>query len=105
MPRSRVQVCSTRPMGKRPSRLFIVDFDLVGLSGHFFNQVLGFREAARALGLEPQVFVPESADPNITAALDAHATLPDVIWNVPDRDAALESFVEAHTTLRVLWNA
>jgi hypothetical protein len=94
-----------RPMEKRPSRLFIVDFDVVGFSGHFFNQVLGFREAASASGLEPQVFVPQSADPKIAAALDADAILPDVIWHVADRDTALESFAEAHIALRVLWNA
>lgn len=83
-------------------RIFIVDFDLVGYSGHSFNQVLGFCEAARERGLEPRVYVCRTADPEVAKELNASAILPSVPWHV-SKDAMLGAVVDAQRTLKPLW--
>jgi hypothetical protein len=93
------------PMRDRRDRLFILDFDLVGFSGHCFNQVLGFREAARALGLAPRVFIPAAAEVSIAGLLDARAMLPPVPWHLPDRTSTDETFAWTSAALRPVWNA
>jgi glycosyltransferase involved in cell wall biosynthesis len=90
-------------MGDRRDRLFILDFDLVGFSGHCFNQVLGFREAARALGLAPHVFIPAAAEASIAGLLDARAMLPPVPWHLPDQTSAAETFAWTRAALRPVW--
>jgi hypothetical protein len=87
-------------MRDRCDRLFILDFDLVGFSGHCFNQVLGFREAARGLGLEPRVFIPAAAEASIAGLLDARALLPPVPWHLADRTSAGETFAWTRAALR-----
>lgn len=83
-------------------RIFIVDFDLVGYSGHSFNQVLGFCEAARERGLESRVYVCRTADPEVAKELNASAILPSVPWNV-SKDVMLGAVVDAQRTLKPLW--
>lgn len=84
-------------------RLFIADFDVVGYSGHFFNQVFGFREAARARGIESRIYIARSADPEIVEELGAHALLPFVRWYIVGKDTFLESFAGVQFTLSPLW--
>ncbi|MGL5164768.1 MAG: glycosyltransferase [Afipia sp.] len=84
-------------------RLFIADFDLVGYSGHYFNQVLGFREAALARGIETKIYVSKKADPKIAEELDAHAVLPFVRWYNVSKDVFLDDFACAQFTLSPLW--
>lgn len=84
-------------------RLFIADFDLVGYSGHYFNQVLGFREAARARGIETKIYISQKADPKIAEELGAHAVLPFVRWYNVSKDVFLDDFACAQLTLRPLW--
>jgi hypothetical protein len=84
-------------------RVFIADFDLIGYSGHFFNQVLGLREAARARGIETRIYIARRADPAIAEELGAHALLPFVRWYFIGKDVFLESFVGAQLTLSPLW--
>lgn len=91
-------------MTSKPAhRVFIVDFDLVGYSGHYFNQAVGFREAARALALEARIYIPVVADPGIIEDLGARAILPRSLrWHV-DQDAVLERFADSHRILAPLW--
>jgi glycosyltransferase involved in cell wall biosynthesis len=90
-------------MRDRCDRLFILDFDLVGFSGHCFNQVFGFREAARALGLEPRVFIPAAAEASIAGLLDARALLSPVPWHLADRKSTDETFAWTRAALRPVW--
>lgn len=85
-------------------RIFIADFDLVGYPGHFFNQVFGFREAARARGLTARIYVSRKAEPEIIGELDAMAILPPMEWLRGDRDGALESFADAQDALAPFWD-
>ncbi|MDO8979518.1 MAG: hypothetical protein Q7V17_09845 [Afipia sp.] len=84
-------------------RVFIADFDLVRYSGHYFNQVLGFREAARARGIETKIYISQRADPKITEELCAHAILPFIRWYDVSKDFFLEGFACAQFTLSPLW--
>ncbi|TXJ17470.1 MAG: glycosyltransferase family 1 protein [Afipia sp.] len=85
-------------------RLFIVDFDLVGYPGHFFNQVFGFREAARARGIATRIYISRRAEPAIAAELDAQAILPVLEWLNGDLGSGLESLADAHHFLTPLWD-
>src|SRR5262245_41257063 len=91
---------------RNAARLFIIDFDVVGYSGHFFNQVFGFREAARAHKVHPRVFIPRNAPTNIARALDARTILPpNATYYLTDRDEILEAISDSHRALRPLWDA
>ena len=98
---------SCNPVGSMTSakpRVFIADFDLIEYSGHFFNQVFGYREAARARALETRIYVPAKADPKIVRDLDARAILPMTRWYSAKKDAYLEGFVRAQLVLAPLWS-
>jgi hypothetical protein len=84
-------------------RIFIVDFDLVGYSGHSFNQVLGFCEAARERGLKSYVYTCRSTDQEIAKELSAHTILPSMPWLV-SKDAVLEAALGARHALKPLWD-
>ncbi len=90
----------------RPSarRLFILEFDLVPLSAHFFNQVLGFRKAAESLGIEPCVFVPNSIEPALAHSLDARNIIDAPAYHL-DEVNALDGVLAAWLRLDSLWNA
>lgn len=84
-------------------RIFVVDFDLVGYSGHYFNQVLGFREAARERGLDSHIYVSRSTDPKIAKELNANAILPPPgLWHA-SKATILEAFADAPRALKPLW--
>ncbi|EGP09994.1 hypothetical protein CSIRO_0428 [Bradyrhizobiaceae bacterium SG-6C] len=85
-------------------RVFIVDFDLVGYPGHFFNQVFGFQEAARDRGIATRIYISGKADPAIARELDAQAILPVVPWLNGSVGSGLASLADAHHALTPLWN-
>jgi hypothetical protein len=89
-------------MTSKSPRVFIVDFDLVRYSGHSFNQVFGYCQAARELGLETRVYIRDTADPKIAEELNAKAVLPLVHWYLT-KDALLSAFVNALSVLRPLF--
>jgi glycosyltransferase involved in cell wall biosynthesis len=93
------------PTRDRRDRLFVLDFDLVGFSGHCFNQVFGFRAAARALGLEPRVLIPAAAEASIAGLLDARALLPPVPWHLADQKSAGEILAWTRAALRPVWDS
>ncbi len=84
-------------------RVFIADFDLVRYSGHYFNQVFGLREAARARGLEVRIYIASNAGSKVVEDLDGHAILPMTRWRNVKKDASLENFADAHRRLKPLW--
>jgi glycosyltransferase involved in cell wall biosynthesis len=87
------------------SRLFIIEFDLVNLSGHFFNQALGFKLAAEQRGMTPCVLVPKGVDDALAKPLNA---LKAVDYreptNVGARGHQLDVFADAHRQLQSLWD-
>lgn len=85
-------------------RVFIADFDLVEYSGHFFNQVFGFREAARARSIETRIYIPSNADLKVAEDLGARAILPVTRWRGVKMDPSLEGFAAAQLVLTSLWN-
>lgn len=85
-------------------RLFVADFDLIDYSGHFFNQVFGYREAARTRGIETRIYVPAKASPKVVQALDARALLPMSRWYSVKKDVSIEGFLQAPVLLAPLWN-
>lgn len=84
-------------------RLFIADFDLVGYSGHYFNQVLGFREAARARGMETKIYIPQKADPKVVEDLGAHALLPFIPRHDVRESLLIEGLSGGQIHLNPLW--
>lgn len=85
-------------------RIFIVDFDLIGYTGHFFNQVFGFREAARERGLESRIYIPRSADPRVISDLDARTLLPFISRSDGSMSRHIEGFADAQRALTPLFN-
>ena len=83
-------------------RIFIVDVDVVRYSGHFFNQVFGFREAAKARGLETRIYISRHAAAEIVATLDAHPILSPMPWNMT-QEGVLSGFVNARRLLGPLF--
>ena len=80
------------------SRLFIADFDLVGYSGHYFNHVFGFREAANAQRIATKIYISRRAEPAIAAELNAHPILSPLPWHMT-REALSSGFVNVRRLL------
>jgi hypothetical protein len=62
----------------RRRKLVLVCFDLPNKCWHFFNQFIGYRAAAEALGLTPIVLGPRTLDPNIAERLAARPVLDSI---------------------------
>lgn len=60
----------TRRFAKR-RKLIVCSFFLPDQRGHYFNELLGYRSAARELGLDVRVLVPQVTKPRMAAALKA----------------------------------
>jgi hypothetical protein len=60
-----------RPKTAARRKLVVVGFNLANQWSHHYNELLGYKEAADALGLVPHILVPRSAEPALTAALSA----------------------------------
>jgi hypothetical protein len=88
-------------------RVFILEFDMAEMSSHFFNQALGFKQAAAEMGLEPCVLVPVAAGPKLTEPLDARAVIEPTPYYPSDsaNDTKMpDVFGAAHRRLRRLWS-
>jgi hypothetical protein len=88
----------------RSPRLFILEFDLVPLSAHFFNQILGFRNAAEAKGMAPRVYLPAASEQVLAAALDGQCII-EPLAHTFDGDDALDDLIDAAHKLHRLWDA
>jgi hypothetical protein len=69
-------------------KLIVVAFDLPDRSSHFFNELLGYKHAADALGIGIKIFVPQRADTRLVTTLGATAIL--------DRPPRIGAFDPAH---------
>src|SRR5437763_16840273 len=56
-------------------KLIVVGSYLTGRSGHYFNELLGYKTAGHDLGLAPHIIVPRTTDPSLVAALSADSVL------------------------------
>ncbi len=61
--------------GRVRNKLIFVGFVLPDQSGHFFNELLGYKRAAQDMQFEPRVFVPRDVSPALAIALDAERAL------------------------------
>jgi hypothetical protein len=86
------------------SQLFIVEFDLAELSSHFFNQVLGFKQAAEERGWIPRVLLRKDVAATLADPLDAHRLIELEPMNAAAPDG-LDGFAESDRQLRSLWSA
>src|SRR6185437_7982692 len=60
-----------RPKTAALRKLVVVGFNLANQWSHHYNELLGYKEAADALGLAPHILVLRSAEPALAAALSA----------------------------------
>ena len=87
------------------SKLIIVSFYLPGLTGHYFNELLGYKTAANALGFAHQIIVPRKTDPRLAASLSADRVLMNLesIWAAIEahdlKDTDILLFPRGHPTL------
>src|ERR1700730_7017185 len=91
--------------GAPASRLFIVEFDLAELSSHFFNQVLGFKQAAENRGRMPCVLLRKNVASSLAEPLNARRTIEFEPGSPGRPDYALDLFAEGDRRLRSLWDA
>ena len=100
-------------MGRPPTaargKLVIVAFNLANQWSHHYNRLLGYKEAARSLGLVPHILVPRSAEPALAAALSAAPVIepPPAMVNVTIDNLVdhLLAFADAKRHLASLWAA
>jgi hypothetical protein len=90
---------------KPASRLFIVELDLTPLSGHFFNQVLGFKLAAEELGLVPCVLLRKDVDASLAEPLAGQRVIEFDSISPEMLEYELDSFAETDRQLQSLWAA
>ncbi len=79
-------------------RLIVVAFRLPFQGGHYYNELLGYKEASQELGLIAHILVPRTAEPQLTTSLVAEPVL----------DALVETgsaYVDATYNLKPLWAA
>ena len=84
-------------------RLFVVDFDVLHYSGHYFNQVFGYGAAARSLGMGSDIYLRAAAPPYVVEHLGASGLLPDVPWHNPDRTVFIDEVPRVQRGMRRLW--
>jgi hypothetical protein len=84
-------------------RLFIVEFDLAELSGHFFNQALGFKLAAHELGLVPCVLLRKDVGALLADPLAGHRVIESDPIAVEPRDHKLDWLADGDGQLQSLW--
>jgi hypothetical protein len=90
-------------------KFVVVSFDLRSQSGHFFNELLGYKSAADAIGLALKILAPRTVDPRLTTSFAATAILdplPFLARVDPDKIASqLDAFLDAPRRLDYLWAA
>ena len=98
-----------RPKTAARRKLVVVGFNLANQWSHHYNELLGYKEAADALGLAPHILVPRSAEPALAAALSA-VPIVDVLPAMMDITAdkladQLVVFADTKKHLASLWAA
>lgn len=83
-------------------KLFVIEFDLYEFSGHFFNQVLGFKCAAEEIGMIPHVLVSIDTPDSIASKLNAKQIIN--LKQSTAKNASLDYFIETHLHLLTLWS-
>jgi glycosyltransferase involved in cell wall biosynthesis len=86
-----------------PAQLFIVEFDLADLSGHFFNQILGFKLAAEEAGLKCTTLLPRNVDASLADSLGGKRVIDLDLIHECRFDFKLDIFAEGHRLLQSLW--
>ncbi len=90
-------------------KLIVVGLQLPGQSGHHFNELLGYKTAADALGLAHHIIVPHTADPRLAASLSADPVLiplpPVGNINAEHFVGQLVAFADMTWNLESLWVA
>ena len=84
-------------------RLFILEFNLNSLSGHYFNQLLGFKLAAAEYGIKPYILLNHDADPALAEQLDAFRV---ICWQPVDirlLNYPFDIFAEGDKQLQPVW--
>lgn len=90
-------------------RLIVVAFHLPDRGSHYHNELLGYRDAALALGLIPRILVPRTTEPKVAAGLHAERVLDAVAPTEPlDPDSmfgSVWSYADATQNFEGLWAA
>lgn len=92
-----------------PRRLIVVGVELSDQSGHCFNELLGYKNAAPTLGLIPQIIVPHTCEPHLAASLSAQPVLKP-LFDAGDITALnafskVNALFETMQNLETLWAA
>ena len=89
-------------------QLVVVAFALPDQRSHHYNELLGYKHAACALGLIPRILIPRTADPKLAASLHAEPVLdPSLIATGPLDAENIFASLYAYATqdLTPLWTA
>lgn len=87
------------------SKLIVVGLRLPGQAGHYFNELLGYKTAANALGLAHKIIVPRKTDPRLIASLSAETVTENLesLWPAIEahdlKDTDILLFPRGHPTL------
>jgi hypothetical protein len=98
-----------RAVGFRRKQLIVVAYTLPNQAGHYFNELLGYRSAAPALGLTCRIILPRACSPHLAASLLAEPVLDP--WpsteNVTSENNSEQvlAFLNAAQGLKTLWAA
>ena len=91
------------------SKLIVVGFHLPDQSSHHFNELLGYKTTAYALGLAPKIIIPHTADPRLAASLSADPVLDPLppAGNIKAENIVgqLVAFADKTGNLESLWAA
>jgi hypothetical protein len=96
-------------VGFRRKQLIVVAYTLPNKAGHYFNELLGYRSAAAALGLTCRIILPRACSPHLVASLLAEPVLdpwPSTDNITPQNDSEqVLAFLNAAQGLKSLWAA
>jgi glycosyltransferase involved in cell wall biosynthesis len=96
----------TAPAGRR---LFVVSYRFSEQNSHYYNELLGYVEAARSLGLSPRAFVPRSVDAASVRSFHAEAVLEPLLGTAPfdpaSPFASVSAYISEARDLKSLWAA
>jgi hypothetical protein len=96
-----------RPRTAVRRKLVIVAFNLANQWSHHYNELLGYKEAARSLELVPHILVPSSTEPALAAALSAAPVIepPPAMVNITIDNLVdhLVAFADTRRQLASLW--
>jgi hypothetical protein len=84
-------------------RLILLEFNLRSLSGHYFNQLLGFKCAVEACGMEAHIFVNSDAPPELSTLLNAQRLIQWQDINVQQLRYPFDCLMTGDRQLQPLW--